>query len=137
MSRHAEIRWLLDRVGYETSVAPRLMAIAADYLETGERMPLILRAWLATGLREAADVAHNATGQPIEHSRGTALATALGIMRRPGAPTKFVSWRDVRRTVRAYGDEVSETALAKGLAKAYGVGLSTARRHVKNAKPSP
>ena len=132
-NRRAEVRWLLDRAPFEPDAAAKLLAIAADYLECGEHMPFGLRAWLAEGLRAGANAQESENGLPIEHSRAAAMATALGVVRKAGAPTKFVSWRDVRRTVRRYGHEISETTLARELAKAYGVGLTTARKHVKDA----
>jgi hypothetical protein len=132
-ARRSEARWLLDRAPFEPEAAARLLAIAADYLECGERMPIGLRAWLAEGLRAGAAAQGSASGLPVEHARAASMATALGVVRKAGAPTKFISWRDVRRTVWQYGDRVSETTLAKALSEAYGVGLTTARKRIKEA----
>lgn len=133
-NRNANARRLHERAGFEPDAAAALLSLVADYIEDGEILPAETRDWFVKAVRVMASVEPGANGEPVEHARAAALATELGIVKRPGPPSKFVSRRDVRRLVVAYGDEVSETKLADGVAEAYGVGLSTARKHVKAAK---
>jgi len=133
-NRNANARRLQERVSFEPDAAAALLSLVADYIEDGERLPAETCAWFVKAVRVMASVEPGENGEPVEHARAAALATELGIVKRPGPPSKFVSRRDVRRLVVAYGDEVSETKLADGVAEAYGVGLSTARKHVKAAK---
>lgn len=130
----AKARRLQERVGYEPDAAVALLSLVADYLEGGDLPPAETRRWFVQGVRALEKVEPSANGEPIEHARAAALAIELGISKRPGPPSKFVSRRDLRRALMAIGDDVSETALAKALAETYGVGLSTARKHVKAAK---
>lgn len=130
----ASARRLHERAGFEPDAAVALLSLVADCLNAGELPPAQTCAWFIKAVRVMATVEPSENGEAVEHARAAALATELGIVKRPGPPPKFVSRRDLRRTILAYGDEVSETALSKALAQAYDVGLSTARKHVKAAK---
>jgi hypothetical protein len=133
-NRKASARRLHERAGFEPDAAVALLSLVADFLDGCELPPAQTCAWFIKAVRVMATVEPSENGDAVEHARANALATELGIVRRPGPPPKFVSRRDLRRTVLAYGDQVSETVLSKTLAEAYDVGLSTARKHVKAAK---
>lgn len=132
--RKAKARALHERVGFDPAAAVELLSLVADCFDAGECPPAQTRVWFAKAVRAMAGVEPSEDGeQPVEHMRATKLATELGIVKRPGPPSKFVSRTDVRRLVQSYGD-VSETKLSRAVAEAYGVSVGTARDRVKAAK---
>lgn len=133
--RKAKARRLQERTGFEPEVAVKLLSLVADYLDDLECPPAETCVLLAKALRATAKVEASADEEhPVEYMRAMKLATELGVVKRPGRPSKFVSRRDVRALIQKYGDEVSETKLAEGVAKAYGISVGTARNRVKAAK---
>jgi len=125
---------LHERIGFEPDAAVDLFLLVADCLERGELPPAVACAWLVNAARATGEVDGGSEGRPVEHVRAARLATELGVVKRAGAPMKFVSAHVVRRAVMANGDNVSETKLSKAVAKAYGVSLGTARERVKSTK---
>jgi len=133
-NRKANARALHETVGFEPDAAVELLALIADCFDAGECPPAQTRVWFAKAVRAMASVEPSEDGeQPVEHMRATKLATELGIVKRPGPPSKFVSRTYVRRLVSAHGD-VSETKLSRAVADAYGVSVGTARDRVKSVK---
>lgn len=134
-SQNAIAQQLREKIGFEPDAAVKLLSLVADYFDDLECPPAETCVLLAKAFRAMASVEASADEEhPVEYLRAIKLATELGVVKRPGRPSKFVSRRDVRALVRKYGDEVSETKLAEGVAKAYGVSVGTARDRVKAAK---
>lgn len=122
--REATIAALLAKVGTEAEAAAQLLEIASDYLEARNPMPEALADHLAKTFRLVAS-AHR-------DERATELAQLLGLAV-VGATRKRIDPVEVA-TLIANNESASETSLKKRVAKAQGVGRSTALKYVKAAK---
>lgn len=130
----ARIAKLLRRVGSDVDAPAELLGIAAEYLKAREPLPDAIADYLANAFRRVASTVEGEDGQRIEDERITRLTHALGMTRNEGRPRANVSRFDVALTVAQFGDQKSETELAKAVAEIYGVSTSTGRTIVKEAK---
>lgn len=130
----ARIAKLLNRIGSDVDAAAELLGIAAEYLKAREPLPDAIADYLAHAFRRAAGTVEAEDGQRIEDARIARLTHGLGMTRNEGRPRANVSRGDVALTVAHFGDQVSETELAKAVAETYGVSKSTGRTIIKEAK---
>lgn len=122
----ADLQRLLDTAGIDPEAAPKLLAVAAEYLRRGEALPPKLATYLAAAFERVAKAERSEQVNALKEGLGLGVVT--------GAPRKPIHKGDVALAVVVHGDKEDETGLRSAIAEAYGVAKNTAKSRIQDAR---